>query len=719
MTLIITEKGTQAQHLSSIMDRTSDGEFGLKKGIYEGIDFLICPLSGHVFEADQSGIDLLNFIPPNKILKRVPDESTTQKKRIHQRIKHLKQHFFGDIDSIILATDPDIEGCSIAKEVLEYYGLDVISDITYMDIHNTSESSLRKALNTALTTKKDYIDWERFAFCAMLKSDFSLTGLAITRTMNNKMKQEQVNAFYTFGTQQIRALDLVVSRYRDHQEFDRSKHYRIKAHTEKGTFVLQDDEDTKDLQRLKRVATMLEGQSIDVLEHERKGELEKSPKWYDGSHIGSRASKETKLSIQTIFSNKDSVMQMMYEKGLITYIRGEAKGKMPMIDFDMYAEIAEHIAPTYHADRLDTSLVKSYLWRKEDSKEKVNHTPCTLADRFDISKYNGTERVILDIAAKQILATFYPEAKVIKYLAIGKTTNGFVFACEDKETIDLGWKELYGMKPFILENENIRGIANGDRIRIDKVEVEEYTKTPPPLFTEATLLDEIKKKKIGSESTFGNIIDFILDRQKSSKGTKIEREYCKLNDKKQIIPTKKGMNFVDIFPEKLKESLKLFENGVLKLYIEDEIDETQALEAKNKISEHLCRNCIQCFNENMQTLSSHGLKYAKKEEKIKIETDIICPVCKEHRLIEKENVFECENRKRVKKGDKFVTEGCDFSLFKQSTKGYRYTITQNILSDLIDENIAQIKAYNIKGGFEKEVRLKFNDDFTSIELITL
>lgn len=719
MTLIITEKGSQAQHISSIMDRSSDGEFGLKKGIYEGIDFLICPLSGHVFEADQANVDFLNFIPPNEILKRVPDDSTNQKKRIHQRIKYVKQHFFGDIDSIILATDPDLEGCSIAKEVLDYYGLDVVGDITYMDISNTSESSLRKALNKALTTKKDFVDWERFAFGAMLKSDFSLTGLAITRTMNNKMKKEQINAFYTFGTQQIRALDLVVSRYRDHQEFDRSKHYRIKAHTEKGTFVLQDDGDTKDLQRLKRVAAMLEGQSINISEYERKGELEKSPKWYDGSHIGSRASKETKLSIQTIFSNKDSVMQMMYEKGLITYIRGEAKGKMPMIDFDMYAEIAEHIAPIYRADRLDTSLIKPYLWRKEDSKEKVNHTPCTLADRFDISKYNGTERVILDIAAKQILATFYPEAKVIKYLAAGKTSDGFMFVCEDKETIDLGWKELYGMKPYQLENENIKEVANGDKIRIDKVEVEEYTKTPPPLFTEATLLDEIKKKKIGSESTFGNIIDFILDRQKNIKGKRIIREYCELNKKKQIIPTEKGMNFVDIFPEKLKESLKLFENGVLKLYIEDEIDETQALEAKNKISEHLYKNCIHCFDNNMQMLSSHGSKYASKEEKIKIETDIICPVCKEYRLIEKENVFECENRKYVKKGDKFVTEGCSFSAFKQSTKGYRYTVTQDVLSDLIEENVAQIKAFNIKGGYEKEVRLKFNDDFTRIEIITL
>lgn len=719
MTLLITEKGTQARHISSIMDRSSDGDYGLKRGFYEGIEFLICPLSGHVFESDKANVDLLDFVPPGEILKRVPDESTNQKKNIHKRIKHLKQHFFGDIDSIILATDPDMEGCSIAKEVLEYYGLDVISDITYMDISNTSESSLRKALNTALTTKKDFIDWERFAFGAMLKSDFSLTGLAITHTMNDSMKKEQINAFYTFGTQQIRALDLVVSRYRDNKGFDRSKHYRVKAHTDKGTFILQDDGDTKDSQRLKSISEMLQGQSIDVTRYERKGELEKSPKWYDGSHIGSKAAKETKLSLQTIFSNKDSVMQMMYEKGLITYIRGEAKGKMPMVDFDMYAEIAKHIAPAYRADRLDTSLVKPYLWRKEDSKEKVNHTPCTLADRFDVSKYSGTEKVILDIAGKQILAAFYPDAKVIKYLAEGKNSSGLQFVCEDKETVDLGWKELYSEKPHALKNENIRSMVRGDTLKINKVEVEEYTKTPPPLFTEATLLDAIKKKKIGSESTFGNIIDFILDRQKSSNRKKLKREYCELNAKKQIVPTKKGESFVDIFPEKLKDSLKLFESGVLKLYIEDEIDEVEALEVKNKISDHLYKNCILHFKQNMKTLSSFGSKYTQKEERMKEETDIVCPVCRDHRLIEKDNVFECENRKYIKNGNGFKVEGCSFSLFKKSTKGWKYTLTQDTLSKLIDENIVQIKAYNIKGGYEKEVRLKFNDDFTNTEIITL
>lgn len=719
MTLILTEKGTQAQHLSAIMDRVSDGEYGLKKGIYEGIEFLICPLSGHILQADQSPVDLYNFVPPTEILKRIPDMETDQKKKVNQRVKYVQQRFFGDIDSIILATDPDMEGCSIAKEVLDFYKLDSISDITYMDISNTSAAALKKALNRAITTKKDHLDWERFAFAAMLKSDFSLTGLAATHSINKIMKDHKTDAFYTFGTQQIRALDLVVERYRENRAFDRSKHYRIKAHTDSGVFVFADDGDTKDKRRVDGIADRLNGGRLNVVSMEKSEEEERSPKWYDGSQLGSSVAKDMKMSIQEIFSDKNSIMQGMYERGLITYIRGEAKGKMPMVDFDMYAEVAKGIAGMYGAKRLDTSLVKPYLWRKDDSKEKVNHTPCTLADIVDVTKFKGAERSVLDFAAKQILATFYPDARIVKYSAVGQSEDGLVFVCEDKETLDIGWKEIYGQKPYTLNSYAIRDIRKGDTLRIKSVEVEEYTKTPPPLFTETSLLDAIKKKGIGSESTFGEIINFILDRQKGRDGKVIRREYCRLNDKKQIIPTDKGMTFVDTFPEKLKGALKLFEGNVLKLYIDGEMDENEALKAKNKISAYLYGSVLECFKGNIVDLAKHGKEYKTYEKKEARETSLTCPLCKKHKILDKDTVFQCSGSNRVLSGTKWVEKGCSFSVFKESKKGYRYTLTEKNLSDMIENNMVQIKAYSEKSSIEKEVRLKFKDDYSGTEIITL
>ena len=714
MTLIITEKGKQAGYIRKLMTDVREEKYGLTRGLYEGIECLVCPLQGHVFEQDLSGIDLYNFAPPTEILKRVPQTGSSYKK-IHDRLKYVQSHYFGEVDSIILATDPDMEGCAIAKEVLEYYRFDRCGDITYMDINNTSEKALRKALDVVFRTRKDHLEWERHAFGAMLKADFSLTGKAISYTMNAYSKKQGVNVFYTFGIQQTRALDLVVKRFREHEGFDRSKHYRLKLHTPKGVFVYQDDGDTKNRTRLETLADSLRGEKLKIDQFSSEEAKVRSPKWMDGSQLGSKVSKETKISIAQIFSNKTSVMQRMYEGGLITYIRGEAKGKMPMIDFEQYADIAQHIAKFYNANRLDTSIVKPYLWRKEDSKEKVNHTPCTLADIVNIEKYTGAERSVLDHAAKQILATFYPDAVVKKYHAAG-VAGDELFMLKDEETLDSGWQELYDIKPKTLNNKYTCDILESEHLDIEKIEVEEYTKTPPPLFTEETLMDEIKKKGIGSESTFGEIINFILDKQKGSDGKNIKREYCTVNKKKQILPTKKGMAFVDAIPDKLKNVLKLFEDGVLKLYLDGEIDEDEAIKTKNKISAILYKNIVEIFESNFDTFKAFGSQYGNYEKPQEIETPMQCPLCG-GKIIERESIYKCENYKAKKVGSVWKNDGCAFMVYKQSKKGYRYTIDQETLESMLDENIAKIKAYNEKSGIEQDVRLKFSDDYTKVELI--
>jgi len=716
MTFILTEKSTQAGYIKKLMQGVKTDKYNITTGFYEGIECIICPLQGHVFEQDKSSVNLTNFSAPTRILPRVPKTDGSYKK-VHDRLKYIQQHYFRDIDAIILATDPDMEGCAIGKETIEHYRFDTCSDITYMDINNTSEKALRKALDAAFRTKKNHIDWEREAFASMLKADFSLTGLAVTHTMNAYSKEQKVNVFYTFGTQQIRALDLVVKRYREHEGFDRSKHYRIKAHTDKGIFVYQDDGDTKEEHRVRDIAATLEGKQISITKVDKKYVSIKSPKWMDGSQLGSKVSKDTGVSISEVFSNKTSVMQRMYESGLITYIRGEAKGKMPMIDFEVYADIARAIAPMYNAGNINPSLIKPYLWRKEDSKEKVNHTPCTLADIVAVNKYDGVERSVLDHAAKQILSTFYPDPKVLRYEIAGQS-GGLSMLLKDEETAERGWQEIYDIKPKTLNNRRVGEIEESDSLEITKVEVEEYTKTPPPLFTETSLMDEIKKKGIGSESTFGEILNFILDRQTGSNKKKIIRKYCEVNKKKQIIPTKKGMAFVDAIPEELKNILTMFENGVLKLYLEKKINEDEALENKNKISNILYKKITGIFVENFQTLSAFGEAYRNYEKKETVNTGLSCPICLDGEIIEGEKVYQCSNRKVKKVGNKWKSEGCDFSVYKESKKGYIYTVTQETLEEMIDEGVAKVVIHSEKSGMEQTARLKFTDDYSKIEVIT-
>jgi len=731
MILVLTEKSSQVKAIKPIARNFRQIEQELSRCELEGRDTILCSLQGHIFEDDEKEYDPLNFVPKMGIIKRVPNRKGGLGK-IHNKLKYIQQNFLGSINTVLILTDPDMEGARIAKDVIDYYHFDKVNEIIFADMSNTSEKALRKVLKDALINKKDYIDWERMAFASGIKANFNLTGFAVTKKINQIAKEKKYSGvFYTFGTQQIRTLSLIVNRYRKNQGADKRDKYRLVAKTSKGNFkVALDSEKYDPLEKeiIQKKGESLVGSSITIKKTKKTLVKTLSHSWYDGSELGGVSAKEAKVSMVEVYSSKTSAMQKLYENGVLTYLRGEAQGKMPLIDLEEYQNIARHIAPFYYAPQLDTSIIKEAFWRddnvgKKKGEKVINHVPCTLAKEINIDDFSGLERTVIDVASKHILSTFYPDPIDRKYKIEGVLVSDdeeIVFTLDDTEGVELGWREIYGTKKLSeLKFKDIGSIKEGDELIIESVEVETFKEKAPALFNEHTLLKVLKKKSIGAESTFGNLVDFAMERQekKSKENSKkkefLNRGYFDIDKKGSIIPTEKAMFFYDSLPNDIRDILPIFEGDILNRFLQDSITEGQFINANYKISKELYEGIVNIFEKKLHEFAKFGGRVATQKKEYQKLEGAVCPICGGEVLL-KSKTAQCVNMKFSKDG-KPLKDGCSFSIFIKDEKYLKYTLTKEEVEAILNQG--SIHKEVTKNDIKIKAKMKLDDNKSKLEVI--
>lgn len=665
-TLVITEKSSQVTAIGALFQLKREGR--ASTGIYEGIEMVVFPLSGHILDiiaitSKKDDISLLPKLPAEDSfmerglieVEEGDDQITIRNKENSKKIYNAFKVLLNKvkIDHIIVATDPDYEGCGIALEVLQEFNL-MDHKINFMNISNINPKKLKIELNKALSGN-DALNWRTFAYIAHIRGEINnRTGIDISHYL-----MTLTGGKTTFGPQQTRALKLIVDRYLQNKAFDRSRHYRIRAKTNMGDFLLKLDEDkvtdrqfVGDLyQRLKEL------RSISVTEVEIKKLLKGSPAWYDGADIGTEVAEIIGKDVNELISKDNGLLQKMYEEGKITYPRGEAKGKMPISQFEEQQEIALAIAEHYGASRLDVTLKKEYLWRNDDEGidgEIVNHTPCTIASKdLNFSTLSTDEKAVIDMAAKMLLSCFYPENKINSF-TIQAEGGGVAFEHKSVTDVDLGWKELYGKEKRV--NAVPDDIARGDRATIDEVLLEEYTKDPPPLYTKKTLIKDMKKKKIGAESTFASLVDKVVDPA---------RGYAEI-DKRYIIPTTKGLKLLELIPASVVNILSLFEEVIHNDLLSGKLTLDVALRGRRKIIKEAFEQTAKAIKDNPALFEElKAASEAASERKFIVVG--VCPVCGGN-VVDyggDSRAYVCENRKSVQVDGKWKAEGCQVRLSKK------------------------------------------------------
>lgn len=263
-----------------------------------------------------------------------------------------------------------------------------------------------------------------------------------------------------------------------------------------------------------------------------------------------------------------------------------------------------------------------------------------------IQDLSADEKLLFKEIALRYIAQFYPDAVYL----VGKievTALDERFVCNDKKLITPGWMALYDKEPDADRSvlKAMQTLNKGDTITLTDPEIEEKMTTPPPHFTEATLIaamvniarfieDEEAKKilketdGLGTEATRAEIID-ILKR----------RGYIEEKNK-SLVSTELGRFLVD-------QASPHFTNAITTAIWERKLDEM----SKNS-NVHLTPEII----EFVKTIIPQIMAQPKKLNHT-VGKNVLgqCPVCKQGEIIEGKKGYGCSRYR----------EGCQFVIWKE------------------------------------------------------
>lgn len=567
---------------------------------YLGKDFKVLATYGHIKDLPQKylGVKIEKGFEPIYQL-------TPKAKKVVTEIKKSAQ----DAENIYIASDPDREGEAIAfhiKEELE----ELKKDIKRVLFFEITKNAIIKAFETPIN-----LDEKKYDAQKSRRVLDRLVGYKISPLLWYKVKSG-----LSAGRVQSVALLLICEREKKIKAFIPEEYWTIKGDflstKEKQVRAKLEEIDgkktnLKNKEETDIVVELLKKRSFYLKSITEKDKIKSVPEPFITSTLQQDAVKRLRFTTKKTMI----IAQMLYEgidlgplgrQGLITYMRTDS----PRISKEAIDMARDYVLKKYGKDYL-SSKPRQFEGKKQAQEAHECIRPTNLELEPDsIKEYLSKEQYLLykmifnRFIASQMKDALYSQ----RIYEIVDEEERFIFRAKGLALKFPGFLSVYG-KEETEENEEDKegGLPLLDEksslTLIDIIPEQNFT-TPPPRFTEATLVKELEEDGIGRPSTYASIIFTLL-----------EKDYVKIQEGK-FYPTELGCavsdllakNFPDIidveFTARMEEKLDLIEEGKEKWVsvMEEFYKRFQETLSKAKVS--------------MEDLKRKG-----------VETDIICGLC--------------------------------------------------------------------------------------------
>ena len=348
------------------------------------------------------------------------------------------------------------------------------------------------------------------------------------------------------------------------------------------------------------------------------------------------------------FGSKKTMMlaQMLYEGveipghghiGLITYMRTDST----RISAEMIQQIRPYIMSVYGEEYLPAKPnVYSKKKEAQDAHEAIRPTSLEFPpDTLKAILSRDQLRLYTLIWNRFVASQMAPQ---ISQATTATLQNGeYTLRASGSTVLFDGFTVMQPAKEKKQENEDfttLPPLRKGESVMNVKMEGEQHFTTPPPRYTEASLIKTLEEKGIGRPSTYAPILDTIQKRNY------VEKEG------KQVVPTDLGFKVTNL--------LKQYFAGIIN------VDFTAELETwLDKIAEGKAtyENAIREFwNVFEKELNEANEKAAKAKEDNQEVSDVLCEKCGAPMIVKMSrygkylacpNFPECKNTKPYGKGD--------------------------------------------------------------------
>lgn len=554
--LVLAEKPSVGRDLAKVLKCSQN------KGSYiEGNNYVVTWALGHLVGLqDPEDYDVKYKKWDMETLPMLPHPMrlSVLKKTSKQYYEVKKQLLRKDIEEIVIATDAGREGELVARWIIEKAG--VKKPLKRLWISSQTNKAILDGFKN-LKPGAAYNNLYRAAVCRA-EADW-LVGLNVTRALTCKY-----NAQLSAGRVQSPTLAMIVQREDEIKNFVPKDFYTIGAKTK--DFSLQWVDKNNNQRTFKEdfansVVSKVKGNDAKIINLTESVKKKYSPALYDLTELQRDANRIWSYSAKQTLS----IMQRLYENHkILTYPRTDSR----YITTDVVATIPDRLKAisigTYRMTAQDilrrgVKASKSFV---DNSKVTDHHAIIPTEDSPNLSNLSTEERNIYDLVVKRFLSVMMPPFEYVE-TKIEAEISGEKFVAKGKVIKAKGWKAVYDREveedneDEELKDQTLPQLAKGDTLKIVSVGTNKGQTKPPARFNEGTLLsamenphkyikvDSASAKTLGETGGLGTVATRADIIEKLFNSFVIEKRG------KEIVPTSKGRQLIDLVPVELKSPL--------------------------------------------------------------------------------------------------------------------------------------------------------------------
>ncbi len=498
---------------------------------YLGDDYKVLASFGHIRDLPSKD----GSVQPDNDFAMTWELSAGGQKRLKDIIAALK-----DADTIILASDPDREGEAIAWHILEE--LTARKKIAGKKIERVVFHEItKKAVTEAIKNPRQIDENLVSAYMARRALDY-LVGFTLSPVLWRKLPGSK-----SAGRVQSVALRLICDRETEIEKFKSEEYWTIDAELLTSSKAVIKSRlvnlDGKKLEKFDlnteakalEAKAKIEAQNFAISNVERKKANRYPAPPFTTSTLQQEAARKLRFSAKKTMQ----VAQKLYEDGIITYMRTDAVN----LSEEAIAACREAIVK-YFGEAYLPKQPKEYKTKSKNAQEAheairpahVSDTPKKLEGKLDADGYK-----LYELIWKRTVACQMNPAILDRVVIDATSADGLILLRANGQVIDFdGFLKLYQESKDDSdeddENRILPNVTEGEKVDKGEITPEQHFTTPPPRFTEASLVKKLEELGIGRPSTYASIISVLQ-----------ERKYVRV-EKLRFIPEDRG-RIVTVFLE--------------------------------------------------------------------------------------------------------------------------------------------------------------------------
>ncbi|MBR2300272.1 MAG: type I DNA topoisomerase [Alphaproteobacteria bacterium] len=498
---------------------------------YLGSDYKVLASFGHIRDLPSKD----GSVNPDKDFEMTWELSSTGKKRLNDIITALK-----DADTLILASDPDREGEAIAWHILEELTARKKiqgKKIERVVFHEITKSAVTEAIKNPRQIDKDLVS----AYMARRALDY-LVGFTLSPVLWRKLPGSK-----SAGRVQSVALRLICDRETEIEKFKPEEYWTVDVDLLDAQKALIPSHlinlDGKKLEKFDlnteakamEAKAKIEAQDFTVSSVERKKASRYPAPPFTTSTLQQEAARKLRFSAKKTMQ----IAQKLYEDGLITYMRTDAVN----LSVEAINACRQAIEKYFGAPYLpkEPKIYKTKSKNAQEAHEAIRPSDVMNTPKKMEIKLDGDSHKLYELIWKRTVACQMSPAVLDRVTIDSTSTDGLILLRANGQVVAFdGFLKLYQeSKDDNTEDDENRILPNvneGSKLEKGEIKPEQHMTTPPPRFTEASLVKKLEELGIGRPSTYASIIAVLQ-----------ERKYVKV-EKLRFIPEDRG-RIVTVFLE--------------------------------------------------------------------------------------------------------------------------------------------------------------------------